>query len=44
MVVRRLQAAQLELLEDRATGTEPPESAAPLRASIARLRAEAVRA
>jgi RsiW-degrading membrane proteinase PrsW (M82 family) len=44
MVVRRLQAAQLELLEDRATGTEPAESAAPLRASIARLRAEAVRA
>jgi RsiW-degrading membrane proteinase PrsW (M82 family) len=43
-VVRRLQAAQLELLEDRATGTEPPGSAEPLRASIGRLRAELMRA
>jgi hypothetical protein len=43
LVVKRLQATQLELLEDRVAGGEP-ESAEPLRESIHRLRAEVLRA
>lgn len=44
LAVKRLQAAQLALLEDRVPGSEPAASAAPLRASIDRLRAEVLRA
>jgi hypothetical protein len=42
--VKRLQAEQLALLEDRVPGSEPAESAAPLRASIDHLRREIQRA